>query len=114
MASREHAFPARIPATSGHPQSPITTWFSDASAVSPSGSKHAARIPPSMPGVHAGLRPVVVHGGGPQITEHLDRLGGPSSSKAPFPVAGAAAAAPAAPVSTKPPMPAPVAAQRSA
>ena len=23
----------------------------------------------------AGLRPVVVHGGGPQITEHLDRLG---------------------------------------
>jgi acetylglutamate kinase len=24
---------------------------------------------------HAGLRPVVVHGGGPQITEHLDRLG---------------------------------------
>jgi hypothetical protein len=48
------------------------------------------------------------------IAEHLDRLGGPSSSKAPFPVAGAAAAAPAAPVSTKPPMPAPVAAQRSA
>ncbi|MGP4110901.1 acetylglutamate kinase [Streptomyces sp. 4N509B] len=24
---------------------------------------------------HAGLRPVVVHGGGPQITAHLDRLG---------------------------------------
>ena len=24
---------------------------------------------------HAGLRPVVVHGGGPQVTEHLDRLG---------------------------------------
>ncbi|MBN6052321.1 acetylglutamate kinase [Nonomuraea sp. RK-328] len=24
---------------------------------------------------HAGLRPVVVHGGGPQISEHLDRLG---------------------------------------
>jgi acetylglutamate kinase len=24
---------------------------------------------------YAGLRPVVVHGGGPQITEHLDRLG---------------------------------------
>ena len=24
---------------------------------------------------HTGLRPVVVHGGGPQITEHLDRLG---------------------------------------
>jgi len=23
---------------------------------------------------YAGLRPVVVHGGGPQITEHLDRL----------------------------------------
>src|SRR5205809_195843 len=24
---------------------------------------------------YAGLRPVVVHGGGPQITAHLDRLG---------------------------------------
>ncbi|HEY8301899.1 MAG TPA: acetylglutamate kinase [Jatrophihabitans sp.] len=24
---------------------------------------------------YAGLRPVIVHGGGPQITEHLDRLG---------------------------------------
>ena len=24
---------------------------------------------------HAGLRPVVVHGGGPQVTRHLDRLG---------------------------------------
>ena len=24
---------------------------------------------------HAGLRPVVVHGGGPQVTDHLDRLG---------------------------------------
>ncbi len=24
---------------------------------------------------HAGLRPVVVHGGGPQVTEHLERLG---------------------------------------
>src|ERR1700690_4532673 len=24
---------------------------------------------------YAGLRPVVVHGGGPQITEHLERLG---------------------------------------
>ncbi|WP_046470249.1 acetylglutamate kinase [Allosalinactinospora lopnorensis] len=28
---------------------------------------------------YAGLRPVVVHGGGPQITEHLDRLGVQSS-----------------------------------
>jgi acetylglutamate kinase len=28
---------------------------------------------------YAGLRPVVVHGGGPQITEHLDRLGLPST-----------------------------------
>jgi acetylglutamate kinase len=28
---------------------------------------------------YAGLRPVVVHGGGPQITEHLDRLGVPST-----------------------------------
>jgi acetylglutamate kinase len=27
---------------------------------------------------YAGLKPVVVHGGGPQITEHLDRLGMPS------------------------------------
>ncbi|HEY9391662.1 MAG TPA: acetylglutamate kinase [Mycobacteriales bacterium] len=27
---------------------------------------------------YAGLRPVVVHGGGPQITAHLDRLGIPS------------------------------------
>src|SRR6202034_1420614 len=24
---------------------------------------------------HAGLRPVVVHGGGPQVTDHLERLG---------------------------------------
>jgi acetylglutamate kinase len=31
---------------------------------------------------YAGLRPVVVHGGGPQITEHLDRLGLPSTFKA--------------------------------
>ncbi|HTZ23173.1 MAG TPA: acetylglutamate kinase [Streptosporangiaceae bacterium] len=28
---------------------------------------------------YAGLRPVVVHGGGPQISEHLDRLGIPST-----------------------------------
>ena len=28
---------------------------------------------------YAGLKPVVVHGGGPQITEHLDRLGVESS-----------------------------------
>jgi acetylglutamate kinase len=28
---------------------------------------------------YAGLRPVVVHGGGPQITEYLDRLGVPST-----------------------------------
>ena len=28
---------------------------------------------------YAGLRPVVVHGGGPQITAHLDRLGVPST-----------------------------------
>jgi acetylglutamate kinase len=28
---------------------------------------------------YAGLRPVVVHGGGPQITEQLDRLGVPST-----------------------------------
>lgn len=52
------------------------------------------------------------------IAEHLDRLGNPNNSKAPFPVAGAPAAAPAAPVSqTTPPIPvasAPVAAQRSA
>ena len=48
------------------------------------------------------------------IAEHLDRLGSPTASKAPFPVAGAAAAAPAAPVTTNPPMQAPVAAQRSA
>ncbi|HEU5266865.1 MAG TPA: acetylglutamate kinase, partial [Jatrophihabitans sp.] len=27
---------------------------------------------------YAGLRPVIVHGGGPQITEHLTRLGIPS------------------------------------
>jgi acetylglutamate kinase len=25
--------------------------------------------------LHAGLRPVVVHGGGPQVTDHLERLG---------------------------------------
>jgi acetylglutamate kinase len=31
---------------------------------------------------YAGLRPVVVHGGGPQITEHLDRLGIPSEFRA--------------------------------
>ncbi len=28
---------------------------------------------------HAGLRPVIVHGGGPQISAHLDRLGVPST-----------------------------------
>src|ERR1700685_96447 len=28
---------------------------------------------------YAGLRPVVVHGGGPQITEELDRLGVPTT-----------------------------------
>jgi len=28
---------------------------------------------------HAGLRPVVVHGGGPQISAHLDRLGVPTT-----------------------------------
>ena len=43
------------------------------------------------------------------IAEHLDRLGSPSSSKAPFPTAGAPAAAPAAPISqstlSTPPMP---------
>src|SRR5438105_4452259 len=27
---------------------------------------------------YAGVRPVIVHGGGPQITAHLDRLGVPS------------------------------------
>jgi hypothetical protein len=52
------------------------------------------------------------------IAEHLDRLSSPTSSKAPFPTAGAPASAPAAPVSTTtPPMPAqqaPVAAVRSA
>ena len=31
---------------------------------------------------YAGLRPVVVHGGGPQISAHLDRLGVPSTFKA--------------------------------
>jgi len=31
---------------------------------------------------HAGLRPVIVHGGGPQISAHLDRLGVPSTFKA--------------------------------
>jgi acetylglutamate kinase len=31
---------------------------------------------------HAGLKPVVVHGGGPQISAHLDRLGLPSEFKA--------------------------------
>ncbi|GAA2712638.1 MULTISPECIES: acetylglutamate kinase [Streptomyces] len=31
---------------------------------------------------HAGLKPVVVHGGGPQISAHLDRLGIPSEFKA--------------------------------
>ena len=31
---------------------------------------------------YAGLRPVVVHGGGPQITEHLDRLGIPTEFRA--------------------------------
>ncbi len=31
---------------------------------------------------HAGIRPVVVHGGGPQISAHLDRLGVPSTFKA--------------------------------
>jgi hypothetical protein len=33
------------------------------------------------------------------IAEHMDRLAGPNGSRAPFPVAGSAAAAPAAPVS---------------
>jgi hypothetical protein len=40
------------------------------------------------------------------IAEHLDRLSSPTSSKAPFPTAGAPAAAPAAPVSSNPPIPA--------
>ncbi|HEY4988582.1 MAG TPA: hypothetical protein VII09_02190 [Opitutaceae bacterium] len=41
------------------------------------------------------------------IAEHLDRLGGPATSRAPFTVAGAAASMPGAPVSqTTPPMPA--------
>jgi len=31
---------------------------------------------------HAGIRPVVVHGGGPQISAHLDRLGVPSTFQA--------------------------------
>jgi acetylglutamate kinase len=31
---------------------------------------------------YAGLRPVIVHGGGPQITAHLDRLGIPSEFRA--------------------------------
>jgi acetylglutamate kinase len=31
---------------------------------------------------YAGLRPVVVHGGGPQVTEHLHRLGVPSQFRA--------------------------------
>jgi acetylglutamate kinase len=31
---------------------------------------------------YAGLRPVIVHGGGPQITEHLDRLGMTSEFRA--------------------------------
>jgi hypothetical protein len=49
------------------------------------------------------------------IAEHLDRLSSPTSSKAPFPTAGAPAAAPAAPVSSTPPNPAPaVPAVRSA
>jgi hypothetical protein len=49
------------------------------------------------------------------IAEHLDRLSSPTSSKAPFPTAGAPAAAPAAPVSSNPPNPAPaVPAVRSA
>jgi hypothetical protein len=52
------------------------------------------------------------------IAEHLDRLSSPTSSKAPFPTAGAPASAPAAPVSTTTPpisVPqAPVAAVRSA
>jgi hypothetical protein len=41
------------------------------------------------------------------IAEHMDRLGGPTGSRAPFPVAGAPAAAPGAPVATgtTPPMP---------
>jgi acetylglutamate kinase len=31
---------------------------------------------------YAGLRPVVVHGGGPQVSAHLDRLGMPSTFRA--------------------------------
>ncbi len=42
------------------------------------------------------------------IAEHLDRIGSPTSSKAPFPIPGAAASAPVAPVSqTTPPIPVP-------
>jgi len=50
------------------------------------------------------------------IAEHLDRLSSPTSSKAPFPTAGAPAAAPAAPISqASSPAPAPaVPAVRSA
>jgi hypothetical protein len=50
------------------------------------------------------------------IAEHLDRLSSPTSSRAPFPTAGAPASAPAAPVSqTNPPIPvAAVPAARSA
>jgi hypothetical protein len=48
------------------------------------------------------------------VAEHLDRLSSPTSSKAPFPTAGAPAAAPAAPVSTNTAPPMPVAAVRSA
>ena len=36
------------------------------------------------------------------IAEHMDRLAGPNGSKAPFPVAGAAASAPGAPVAGAP------------
>jgi len=44
------------------------------------------------------------------VAEHLDRIGNPSSSKAPFPTPGAAASAPAAPVpQSSSPAPAPVA-----
>jgi hypothetical protein len=39
------------------------------------------------------------------IAEHLDKLAGPVGSKAPFPVAGAAAAAPGAPVPQSPAAP---------
>jgi hypothetical protein len=50
------------------------------------------------------------------VAEHLDRLSSPTASRAPFPTAGAPAAAPAAPVSqTNPPIPvAAVPAARSA